>query len=224
MKKYLPLLPVAFLISQLDTAGSPPPPVHVSDDLPQVVAALPPRDQGRFGRQGDTLNIVFVGTPQAVHQALSKAGWTPIPRGCADSFFAGARELWLGQPLKSFPPMQAYKVMGRVQDMNWSIALNAMETRHHFRLWRTGVHDKRGREVFWGSGNFDLKLRWRDLSHVPDPDMSIERDKILETLQGSDLVEKTEYLPVPQVPLTGTNDNGYPWKHDGKALVVTLKS
>jgi hypothetical protein len=224
MKKYLPLLPLAFLISQLDSAPGLPPSRHVAKDLAEVVAALPPRDEGRFGRHGDTLNIVFVGSPQAVHEALSKGGWTPLPRGCAESFFTGLKELWLGKPLKSFPPMQAYKVMGRVQDMNWAIALNAMDTRHHFRLWRTGIHDVKGRELFWGSGNFDLTIRWRDLSHVPDPDMSIEPAKILETLAGSPLVESTQFLPVPQVPLTGKNDNGYPWKHSGKALVVVLKS
>jgi hypothetical protein len=224
MKRLLPWLPAAALLIQLDRAAAPPPPPFLTEDLPAVVRALPPRDEGRFGRAGDTLNIIFVGSPQTVSAALSAAGWTAIPRGCADSFFAGLREVWLGWPLKSFPPMQAYRVMSRVQDMNWAIALSPMSARHHFRLWRTGIRDAKGRELWWGSGNLDLSLRLHDLSHVPDPDMSIERAKILETLKGSPLVESAELLPVPQVPRSGANDNRYRFVHDGRALVVVLKS
>jgi hypothetical protein len=224
MKRLLPLLPVAALLIQLDRAAAPAPLPFLTDDVPGLVRALPFRDEGRFGRPGDTLNIVFVGSERTVARALSDAGWTAIPRGCADSVLAGLGELWRGQPLRSFPPMQAYRVMGRVQDMNWAISLNAMQTRHHFRLWRTGVADRAGREIWWGSGNFDKEIRWRDLSHTPDPDMSVEPAKLSETLNGSPLVESLELRPVPGMPKTGRNDNGYEFRHDGKVLVVTLKS
>ena len=224
MKRLLPLLPAAALLIQLDRAPAPRPLPFVTDDVPGIVRALPLRDEGRFGRQGDTLNIVFVGSERAVEDALTAAGWMPIPRGCADSFLTGLGELWRGEPLRSFPPMQAYRVMGRVQDMNWAISLNAMQTRHHFRLWRTGVADQAGREIWWGSGNFDKEIRWRDLSHTPDPDMSVEREKLSETLRGSPLVESLELLAIPGMPRSGRNDNGYEFKHDGRALVVTLKS
>lgn len=224
MKRALPLLPAVFLIVQLDRAAAPPPPSYLAVDVPAVVAALPPRDEGRFGRPGDPLNLVFLATPQTLAEALSQAGWTRIPRGCLDSFLAGAAELWRGEPLRSFPPMQAYRVMGRVQDMNWAIALSPMSARHHFRLWRTGLRDARGRELWWGSGNLDLALKLRNLSHVPDPDMSIERAKLLETLQGSPFVERAELLPVPQVPRSGANDNAYRFSHDGRALLITLKN
>jgi hypothetical protein len=149
---------------------------------------------------------------------LAAAGWTDIPISYAASFWAGFRELLRGETFKRFPPMTTYKVAGRLQDMNWAKIVTPFESRHHFRLWKTGWTDARGRDLWWGTGNFDLSVRWRDLSHRVDPDMNAERAYIAASLKGVPGLVKSELVALPQIPLSGANECGYEFKTDGRAL------
>jgi len=219
----LAALPAAFLALSLDRlAPDPPPSPRAVADWRGAAAELPARDAGRFGRPGDPLNLLFVGTPEAIRAALAAAGWTEIPLTLRASLAAGCLELFEGRTLASFPPMNDYRVGGRRQDMNWAKVVTPIAARHHFRLWRSGARDARGRELWWGSGNYDRSVRWRDLSHVPDPDMDAERGFILSTLAGSARVESAALAAAPQVPRAGVNDKGYAFADDGNVAVVVF--
>lgn len=227
MRALLLFLPVAAFILQIDKVWPfPEAPAlnpRIVKDQPKSFETLPARNIGKFNRPADPLNMIFVGSEQNVVAALESAGWTRIPVPISESFFRGLEELWKGHQLRSFPPMSDFRVLGRVQDMNWVQVVIPIEKRHHFRLWRTGLYSEDGREVWWGSGNFDLSVRYRDLSHRPDPDMNMERDYVGQTLEGSPLVRSMKLLPLPQIPLKGENAHGYPFFTDGKALIVELK-
>ncbi len=224
MKRLALALPVLGLLLQCDRfAARPPAPApYAAADLQAVLRALPPRSEGRYGKAGDPVNLLFLGRPDRVRAALSAAGWCEIPPTIAQSVEDGLLELWHAETLRSFPPMQTYRVMDRAQDMNWARVIVPLETRHHFRLWRTGVVDKDGRELWWGSGNFDESLRLWDLSHRPNPDMDLERDYVAKTLAGSALVARASLVALPQVPRRGFNDNRYVFRDDGRALLVVL--
>jgi hypothetical protein len=196
----------------------------VSPNLSDVYAALPARNEGRLGRPGDPLGILFVGTDEQVRSALAAAGWTSIPLTISGCVRAGLKEFFDFQTLTSFPPMNDYRIMGRDQDMNWVRVVRPVLERHHFRLWRTGIVDARGRELWWGSGNYDKSVRWRDLSHIPDPDADRERDFLAETLRDIPGVASKSLLELPQIPRRGANDKGYPFTTDGRALLVELAS
>ncbi|MBI4376749.1 MAG: LssY C-terminal domain-containing protein [Elusimicrobia bacterium] len=190
--------------------------------LKALYASLPTRNVGRWGRAGDPLNLLFKGTEPAVCRALESAGWTRVPNSIAGSCLAGLKELWQGRKLTRFPPMNAYRVLGRVQDMNWAQTVRPLEERHHFRLWKTELSDSERRPLWWGSGNYDLSIRWIDLSHRPDPDMDFERDHIARTLRGSPWVRELELVSLPQVPRAGSNDKGHAFRNDGRVLIVDL--
>ncbi|MBI4424071.1 MAG: LssY C-terminal domain-containing protein, partial [Elusimicrobia bacterium] len=191
--------------------------------LARLIGQLPARNVGRFGKEGDPLNLVLVGTEEQVIAALGAAGWTRVPVRIPASFRAGLAEVLAGGPPRACPPMNLYQLEGRAQDLNWSKPITPIAKRHHFRLWRSSWRDERGRQVWWGSGNLDLDVRWRDLSHVPDPDMDAERDFIARSLAGSPHVESIRLERAPQVPLAGANDKGYAFRTDGRALVVVLR-
>jgi len=218
----LPVLALALYSDRIVQEHRDLPPSHTAPSLEEVYAALPARDEGRFGRPGDALNMIFLGSEPRVRAALTRAGWTSIPLTIRASIRAGLKDLMAGRPLTRFPPMNEYLVMNRIQDMNWVKVIKPIETRHHFRLWRTGIVDARGREVWWGSGNYDLSVRYRDLSHRPDPDMDRERDFLAQTLAGDPDVEKAGLLELAQIPRTGANDKGYAFRTDGRALLVEL--
>lgn len=226
MKRIALLLPVVFLLLSLDRVvpdRAVPPSEAVAASWEEASPSLPGLNEGRFGRPGDPQNLVFVGTPDAVRAALRDAGWTEIPTTIRGSLAAGLKELIAGKRLAAVPPMNDYRLRGRRQDMNWALPVRFLQERHHFRLWRTGITDPRGRDFWWGSANYDLRVRWRDLSHVPDPDADRERDFIVSTLASSPRVRALVVLPAPRVPREGFNDKGYPFRTDGRVAVVDLR-
>ncbi|MDX6769454.1 MAG: LssY C-terminal domain-containing protein [Elusimicrobiota bacterium] len=220
-------LPLLFLALSLDrvlpeAAVAPPPPSSVA-----AAAAAVPRwpafNEGRLGRVGNPVNLAFAGSPQAVRAALEGAGWTEVPRTIRGSLWAGLKELLAGEPVAATPPMNDYRLAGRVQDLNWAQPTSFLRSRHHFRLWRTGETDARGRDLWWGAGDYDLDVRWHDLSHVRDPDLDAERDFIAASLAASPLVERVSLISHPGVPLSGANDKGYAFRTDGRVAVVELR-
>lgn len=210
---------LALSADRLSPDAPPAPPRFTAE-----VATWPARDAGRFDGPGDPLNLAFVGAPEDVRAALTAAGWTEVPTTIRASVAAGLGELWDGRPLAAFPPMNDYRVAGRRQDMNWALPLRPVVARHHFRLWDTGLRDARGRTLWWGSGNLDLSVRWRDLSHTPDPDMDRERDFVAASLKGSPLLESVALVPAPQVPREGANEKGYAFRDDGRVAVIALSA
>ncbi len=226
MKKFVLFLPVAFLLLSLDRIAPDrvfPPAAAMVSTWDEAAPTLPGRNEGRFGLPGDPLNLVFIGRPKALRDALRSAGWTEIPTSVRGSIWAGLREFLTGRPVAAFPPMNDYRLRGRRQDMNWALPVRFLQERHHFRLWRTGTVDRRGRDFWWGSANYDLRARWRDLSHVPDPDANRERDFVVSTLSRSPRLRTLLILPAPRVPADGFNDKGYPFRTDGRVAVIDLR-
>ncbi|MBI4678302.1 MAG: LssY C-terminal domain-containing protein [Elusimicrobia bacterium] len=217
-------LAAAFFWDVLFPLGAMPPSPRTIErgGIPAVLRILPGRNAGRGGRDGDPMNLAFWGTEAEVRRALEAAGWTEVPLRLSPSLRAGLGEVLRGERLRRFPPFNAYLLLGRQQDMNWAIVVKPLASRHHFRLWRTGFAGREGRELWWGSGNRDLSIRWRDLSHRPDPDMDSERDFLAETLEGSPFVGKTALVSLLQVPKVGNNDKGYAFRTDGRVLLVEL--
>ena len=212
-KNLILILPAVFLALSLDRLSPEryPPVPSIADGMDQAAPMLPAVDEGRFGRPGDPLNLIFVGTPADVRAALLAAGWTAVPTALRSAFAAGVL------------PMNDYRLAGRRQNMNWEISVRPFAERHHFRLWRTGIRDRDGRDVWWGSGNYDLSIRWIDLSHRPDPDMDRERDFIVGTLAGSPFAQTAALMRLPQIPTEGVNDKGYAYRTDGRAAVIALR-
>jgi hypothetical protein len=219
-------LPVVFLALSLDRIlpEAPQAPLAVrTSPFGEAVASLPGMNTGRFGRDGNPLNLVFVGSEEGLREALSRAGWTEVPGTIRASLAAGFVELFTGKTLSSTPPMNEYWLGGRRQDMNWAIATKPLTARHHFRVWDTGLRDERGRALWWGAGDYDLSIRWHDLSHVRDPDLDAERDFIAASLKDSPRLERAALVAVPSIPRWGANDKGYEFRTDGRAALIELR-
>lgn len=226
MRRFVLALPVLFLALSLDRvlpekAVAPAPRRTV--ELDSAIAGLPGMNKGRLGRAGNPLNLVFVGTETGLREALSTSGWTEVPGTIRESLAKGLKELLSGKTVASTPPMNEYWLAGRRQDMNWAIATKFLSARHHFRVWDTGLRDPRGRSIWWGAGDYDLSIRWHDLSHVRDPGLDAERDYIAASLKDSPRLDRVTLTRVASVPLTGANDKGYPFHTDGRVAVIELR-
>lgn len=190
----------------------------------ELLESVPVRNVGRFGRKGDPWNLLFVGSEDSLSRLLVESGWTRIPVSIARSTWRGLKEILSRRRPASFPPMNDYRLLGKVQSHNWAKVVKPITARHHFRLWKLPYTETDGRPYWWGSGNYDRDCRCWDLSHVPDPDTNMERDYIASTLEGSPRVESMTLKAVARIPHSGANDKGYPFRHDGKILVVRLRN
>jgi len=197
-------------------AGDPP----VS---PAILAALPARNLGHGGKPADPLTVVFLGTAQQIQTALTGAGWTQVPMGDRAAIEKGLEDTFWHHHRPPNLPFHVFYVNGKREDMNWAMAQN-LNTRHHFRLWRLPYRDDEGREIWWGSGDYDLKIRLRDFSHVVDPDVNAERLFIRDSLAQSPGVSAMWMKLLPQVKGEMVNNFGYKLRTDGNVLFVGLST
>lgn len=188
--------------------------------LARVLAGLPARNAGRGGKPGDPVNLLLVGSRASIEDAFEAAGWSQVDTRNQVSFFQGLADLATEGRFKRFPPMHAYYLDGRPQELNFAIVTSSIFSRHHFRLWRLPYLDPGGRPMWWGTGDYDVALRWSDLSHVTDPDMGRERDYIGRSLAGR--AGWLALIPLAQIPRSGEDDKGYPFRTDGRVLLAEL--
>lgn len=191
-----------------------------TDPVAGLLAGLPHRNTGRRGLPGDLLNLVFFGPRDAVRAGLRRAGWNEIPVA-----YPAAIAAWLGdlarlRPFERFPPMNHYALDGRRQDLNFARNVRPPHARHHFRLWRLPAAGPGGVDAWWGAANYDVAIRWSDLSHRTDPALDPERDFIARSLRDAGFTRQ-ELRAVPGLPREVVNDKGYRYfTADGRALVV----
>ncbi|MBI4386310.1 MAG: LssY C-terminal domain-containing protein [Elusimicrobia bacterium] len=190
--------------------------------LSRILPRLPGRNVGRFNRPGDPLNLVILGTSRQVCETLQSSGWIQIARTQWLALGRGLRHTISERRLHPSFPMNFYRLFGRFQDLNWVWHTSSFSTRHHFRLWETPFQDGKGRNLWWGSANYDMAIRWRRFCHVPEPDTSRERDFVRRSLDKSPRVDWLNLADLSQIPSQGLNDKGFPFHSDKKALVVSL--
>lgn len=210
-------LPAYQAIQQVNAklmAGDPP-------VAPSILTLLPTRNVGHGGRPADPLTVVFLGSAEQIQKALAGAGWTQVPLGDRAAIEKGLEDTFWHRHRPPNLPFRVYHLNGKREDFNWSMAQN-LNTRHHFRLWRTDWKDDHGRELWWGSGDYDIKVRLRDFSHVVDPDVGLEMRFIKDSLAQSPDVSAMWIKFLPQVKGEIHNDSGYVLRTDGSVLFVGL--
>lgn len=217
--------PAAAFLAVIDEAkrtalpifGNVPPGVMTDEQRARLVDALPLFAGDRSGREtDDVINLAFVGSEEKVKELLNGARWTAVPLSLERS----VRDL-LGGRLNHFPPFSRMFVRGRPQDMNWNRPVS-LESRHHFRLWRSALADPLGRQVWPGAGIFDRRIDWDKWDHVADPDVDKERAYIYASLVGNPLVARLTLAPSARIPRRWKSGRQARFT-DGRVLVVELR-
>ena len=157
---------------------------------------LPPRVFDAEGREGDMLNLVFVGQPADLQRAFTRASWVKTYRW--NPVFVwhllqhGTKDTKL--------PMSRFNLFRRVQDYSyaWHDPEAVVSRRHHLRIWKTDFTID-GTPIWVGAATFDLAIeivkRGHLINHRIDPDVDAERNFIGAELTGVSAVSRQEYLP-----------------------------
>jgi hypothetical protein len=197
--------------------------IENSSKLDGMMDYLPPRVFNGEGREGDMLNLVFVGQPEDLQKAFERAGWVKTDKW--KPIFVW-HLLWHRTNDTRLPMSRLY-LFGRVQDYSYALPDPgaAVSRRHHIRVWKTG-YTMDGTPVWAGSATHDIAIeiakRGHLISHRIDPAVDAERDFVGVDLANTSSVSRQEYLHSPDPVFQALTASGESYNSDGRILLLDL--
>ncbi len=145
--------------------------------------------------EGDPLNIVLVGSRDAIFTALIRRGWHSTEVNHMKSAIKTTRSFLFGSQYL-YSPISPLYLYGRSQDIGLQKARQSIRRRNHMRLWRA-PYDFQGNEVYLGqiSRDIGVKLNKRTLTtHAIDPYVDHTRDGLAGDLAYSQGLSGVAYV------------------------------
>jgi len=199
------------------------------DGLVAGLEALPCCTSNEKGdKQGDPLNIAFVGDRKDLYYAFMRAGWDETETIYRASLFKTILSSIAGSKYR-YSPVSALYVFGRGQDAALQKARENINQRNHLRLWLTPLRYQ-GKPVWIGQISRDIGVRftWETITtHKIDPDVDETREYLLEDLAYAESVEKFGYVSgVGAAPYSNPRGNltGDPYFTDGRRILIFVSS
>lgn len=201
-------------------------------DLPGLLAEverLPCCAAGDSGRpDADPLNLVLVGTPDALVFPFVARGWNFTEPLDAGSAWRSVKAFLTGSAYRT-SPVSPLHLFGRPQDAALQKPRNDIDRRNHLRVW-LAPFTFQGTPVWIGQVSRDIGVRfttasWYLTTHTIDPDVDEDRDYLLQDLVLTGHVSRVAHVPgVGAAPPSAPRHNltGDPYFTDGKRLVVFL--
>jgi hypothetical protein len=200
-----------------------PPSRESSSELGEMMDYLPPRVFDGEGREGDMLNLVFVGQPEDLQEAFARAGWVKT-----DSWKpAFVWRLLRHGTNDTKMPMARFYLFGRVQDYSYALPDPdaVVSRRHHIRIWKTDFTID-GTPLWAGAATHDVDIeiatRGRLISHRIDPEVDAERDFIGAHLTDTSSVTRQEFLHGADPVFQAKTASGEAYHSDSRILLLNL--
>jgi hypothetical protein len=203
-----------------------PPAKAESDRLGQLVEQLPWRVTTEKDVDADLINIVFLGSEQAVTSAFGAAGWRNADPVSRRTFLKNLYAL-LNNSGYAQEPMMTFLSDGKPQDMSWQKSLNSYDRRDHLRIWKWGLKGTTD-SVWISSSTRDtraaLAIKHMSFVHHIAPNIDDERAVIIRDLNFAGCVSSVSYVLRPEIPNATHNANGDVIRTDGLVAVVALQN
>ncbi len=194
-----------------------------SSELGLMMDYLPPRVFSGEGREGDMVNLVFVGQQDDVQRAFQRAGWVRTDKWTPLFVWHLMRYRTSDATL----PMARFYLFGRVQDYSYALPdPNAiMSRRHHLRIWKTDYKID-GTPIWAGAATHDVEIeiakRGRLINHRIDPAVDAERDFVGSNLTETRSVGWQEYLHGVNPVFQAQTASGEAYHSDSRILLLDL--
>jgi len=199
------------------------PSLESSSGLDEMMDYLPPRVFNAEGREGDMLNLIFIGQQEDLQEAFARAGWVKTDKW--KPIFVW-HLLWHGTHDARLP-MSRFYLFGRVQDYSYALPDPgaAVSRRHHLRIWKTDCTID-GTPVWAGSATHDVAIeiakRGHLISHRIDPAVDAERDFVGTNLTDTWSVSRQEYLYSVDPVFQAQTASGETYHSDSRILLLDL--
>lgn len=199
--------------------------LSASKDLRALVSRLPLRTATPRGTPSDLVNLLLLGSQQAVVNAFTRAGWLPAERldlkTEAATFFAVADHHSYKEG-----PVSSLLIDNQKPALVFEKETNTFAKRHHVRIWRQpGTFE--GMPVWVGAGTHDIGIDFsrqeRTFSHSVDGDIDRERQKIQNDLVFTGDVAASGLIDRTAAPRSFQNATGDHLETDGAIAVLRFR-
>jgi len=192
------------------------------EGLGAMMSNLPPRVLNGEGREGDMVNLVFVGQKNDLQAAFARAGWVKTD---AWKPMMAWRLLTQRTHYVKLPMARLY-MFGRVQDYAYALPDPdaVVSRRHHLRIWKT-QYAVDGDPIWIAAATYDQAIefakRGHIINHTIDPQVDTERDFV-----GANLAKQSplhsEYLNSANPVFEAQTASGESYHSDGRILRLDL--
>ncbi len=180
----------------------------------------------RGARNGDPLNLVFIGDVEDLLTALIGGGWDVTERMSLGPIWRTVRSSLFGKRYRHSPVSSLY-VFGRRQEAAFQKARETVDERNHLRVWLTPLRFK-GLPVWIGQISRDIGVKFTLktgflITHVIDPDVDNDRYYLIQNLADAQALTRFGYVKgVGAVPSDKPRHNlgGDPYFTDGLRAVL----
>jgi hypothetical protein len=172
-------------------------------ELYAALVALPCCVKNEKGdRNGDPMNLVVVGTGEALLEGFTRAGWDETEVITTGSGWRTAKSFIFSSEYRYSPVSNLYN-FGRPQDVAFQKARETIHERNHLRLWHAPFTFT-GKPVWVGQVSRDIgvKFHWRTITtHAIDGDVDDSRENVI-----GDLIQSGRMAGFTYVPGVGASD------------------
>jgi len=181
------------------------------DQLQSFVKTIPFRTRTKTSNKvSDLTNLIFIGSPEALHRAFTAAGWQPSDDLNSASTFRTLKTLG-GNQTYTQAPMSVLLLEERAPLFTLSKTTNTFSSRHHVRVFPT-EEKWEGTTALTASSTQDIGIgfsrKQKTFIHLIDQHIDNERSKIINDLKFTGCVESLDMVPRPWVPNDAYNSTG----------------
>jgi len=209
---------------------------------PSIAADASEQDLAEFGRIVDELpywsyskrqsqpldlvNLLFVGSRDALETAFAAAGWTGAQSNSFRAGFGAIRAL-AERNADGDAPMRTLLLDGAEPDYRLQKSLNTFEKRHHLRIWQRG-DQWQGEPVWASAATQDIGATFAihpfGFTHEIQNHVDVERDKVVSDLRYTGCVASVTYVARPEPVRASGQDYRRGVSSDARVAVVVLNA
>lgn len=219
-----------FTLALDEYPGGPPSDTTRSATTPKELAALllklPDRTTAKhLSQPSDWINLAFLGNLEQLNAVFEAAGWQTAERlsmrADVRTFFAVAEH-----HSYSTAPVSTLLVFGKEPDLVFQKQNNTFAKRHHIRIWSSGEAWRRLPTWIAAATHdvgIDFSRQARTFTHRVEPDIDLERAKVIRDLSFAGRAATVSFTDRPSVQGVSRNATGDELRTDGRLAVVSLR-
>jgi hypothetical protein len=178
------------------------------------------------GRQGDAVNVAFIGSAEELHRTLAAAGWYAADPLTLRTSLEIAADVVLRKPYAHAPVSDLY-LWGRRQDAAFEQPVgDSPKQRHHVRFWRSAEVDHNGEPLWLGAATYDERVEISrttgGITHKISPDIDRERNKLVSDTIRADTLDGYYWVEQFHAQPEGRNGGGDPYFTDRRLAVGVI--
>jgi hypothetical protein len=201
------------------------PPAERIDGHP-ALARSPRHTTTAQGRQGDAINVAFIGTEEELHRMFAAAGWYAADPITLKTSVRIAADVVLRKPYAHAPVSDLF-VWGRKQDAAFEQPVgDSPKQRHHVRFWCSPELDRNGEPLWLGAATYDERVELSrttgGITHKISPEIDNERNKLVTDAARAGVLDGYYWVDPFHRDPQGRNGGGDPYVTDRRLAVGVI--